>query len=580
MVRFKDDNRTMTCLTFTEIPTAVPECSLIQYLEIGKSGLIQCSFNGSFSLVAWYNLDKMRSILLYHDGVKSGDGYESGEFDIHANGSLVIQSVTVEHEAVYSVTRAISSAVSAVSYDISVYTTVTPEATIPVIDQCPHTSGNVCTMSTLNQIEVTCTTRGSRPAIYLSWTKRTHERDFILPSNYMNFTNNNVTYTSIAKTKFFFEESSFLTLLVCQASRVPLNLMKEENILLVERQIDYTSILNPDKTYVKIHSRMELSCNDRVLNLITWKRLNGRQGDVETLFVSIFQPSNLTGMTYKDYKLEVDGSLSLHNTLVEHEGLYACLYDNGVSGGITLHNVFVIVDPTPVFPVVDGCNHQQYCVLEKEPRDVLTCSILGTIPMMKSDKCYSEKPERFMKQLKAKYEILYDSVQPIPYIKDRMYCVDKVFIDGGIDIMTGISEGKLLWDKLGSYQEVVKENCLKTKRQILEGEPGYGKSTLTLQLLYDWCKSLSTSQLKKVDVIIYLRLRQLGGVDSIFSAIRKFILPRDSDISEEDIKEILSQMTSVLVLLDGFDEYPDQESTETDIYHILKKNMFQDLMSF
>lgn len=123
MVRFKEDNRTMTCLTFTEIPTEVPECSLIQYLEIGKSGLIQCSFNGSFSVVAWYNVDEMRSILLYQDGVKSGDGYESGEFDIHANGSLVIQSVTVEHEAVYSVTRAISSAVSAVSYDIRVYTT-------------------------------------------------------------------------------------------------------------------------------------------------------------------------------------------------------------------------------------------------------------------------------------------------------------------------------------------------------------------------------------------------------------------------------------------------------------------------
>ncbi|PIK53673.1 hypothetical protein BSL78_09439 [Apostichopus japonicus] len=691
----------------TEIPIAVPECSLIQYLDIGKSGLIQCSFNESFDVVTWYNVNERRPILLYHDGVKSGEGYTSGEFDIHANGSLVIETVAVEHEAVYTVTRAMSSAVSAVSYDISVYTTVTPATTIPVIDQCSYKFGNVCMKSTLNQIEVTCAIRGSRPAIYLSWNRRTHERDFILPSNYMNFTNNNITYTSRVTTKFSFEESTFLTLLVCQAFSVPLNLMKEENIILIERQIDYNSILTPDKKNVKIHSRMALSCNDRVLNLITWKRYNDRQTDAETMFVSIFQSSNPIQMTYKDYKLEVDGSLSLKNTLVEHEGLYACTHDNGVGGGIKLHNVSVIVDPMPAFPVVDGCNHQQYCVLEKEPRDALTCSVLGirpevslewrafrqetpivftqhelkvtqkgdvydvsltvnyditvtdqnkhtvecravgknselfslstkvdllfnnvllrerdsnistiaiivgalltniviiavvlvftcrkriarrrpiemlnndiaeTIPMVKSDKGYSEKDERFIKQLKAKYEILYDSVQPIPYIKDMMYCVDKVFVEGGIDIMTGISERKLLWDKLGSYQEVVKGNCLKTKRQIIEGEPGYGKSTLTLQLLYDWCKSIPTSPLKEVDVIIYLRLRQLGGVYSIFSAIRRFILPRDSDISEEDIKEILSHMTSVLVLLDGFDEYPDQESTETDIYHILKKNMFQ-----
>ncbi|XP_071852260.1 uncharacterized protein [Apostichopus japonicus] len=364
------------------------------------------------------------------------------------------------------------------------------------------------------------------------------------------------------------------------------------------------------------------------------------------------------------------------------------------------------VDPTPVFPVIAGCNHQQYCVLEKQPQDVLTCSVLGIrpkvalewrvfreqttidftqhqfketqmgdlydisltvnfdfpqttqnkvtvecravgenadlfslstkidllfphvlpteqrsntsaitiiavlvvtmmiiitvavvigyrirarknktkrikpgdtesegIPMLEND--YSEKAERFIGHLKANYEILYDSVQPIPYVKDRMYCVDKIFVEGGIEYMTGLSEGKAQWDKLLSYQELVQKNCIKTKRQILEGEPGYGKSTLTLQLLYDWCKSIPTSPLKEVDVIIYLRLRQLGGVKSIFSAIRQFILPRDSDINEEDINEILNQTKSVLVLLDGFDEYPEQESTETDIYHIMKKKMFQ-----
>ncbi|XP_071838815.1 uncharacterized protein [Apostichopus japonicus] len=454
---------------------------------------------------------------------------------------------------------------------------------------------------------------------------------------------------------------------------------------------------------------MNLSCYDRTLNFLMWKRSRGREADVETMFVSIFQQSNLTQLTYKEYQLEVDGSISLQNTLLEHERLYVCLHDNGVSGGIKLHNVSVIVDPLPAFPVVDGCNHQQYCVLEKEPRDQLTCSVLGirpevslewrafrqetpivftqhvlkvtkegdgydvsltvnfditltaqdkitvechvvgdnseffglstkvdllfnnvllrdrdsnilglaiivgalitliviisvvlvyrcrkrrarrrkpigivineveeTIPMMKSDTCYSEKAERFIKQLKAKYEIFYDSVQPIPYIKDRMYCVDKVFVEGGIEIMTGISDGEAQWDKLSSYQELVTEYCLKTKRHILEGEPGYGKSTLTLQLLYDWCKSLFKSPLRGVDVIIYFRQRQLSGVKSILSAIKRFILPMDSDISERDTKEILNQMKSVLALLDGFDEYPDQESTETDSYHIMKKNLFQE----
>ncbi|PIK38032.1 putative NLR family CARD domain-containing protein 4 [Apostichopus japonicus] len=428
--------------------------------------------------------------------------------------------------------------------------------------------------------------------------------------------------------------------------------------------MDYTSLVTPIRRYLKIHSPMNLSCTDLGLNLVIWK-WSPESDAFETLYVSIFQNSNHTKISNMEYKLEDEGSLSLQNTLVEHEGLYACVYDNGVSGGSVLYDVLVMVDPTPVFPVIDGCNHQQYCVLEKQPQDVLTCSVLGIrpkvvlewrafreetaidftqhqftvtqmgalydisltvkfdftlttqnkvtvecsavgenaelfslstkidllfpnarkmkrmkpgdtenegIPMMENT---NGKAERFIEHLKAKYEIFYDSVQPIPYIKDRMYCVDKVFVEGGIEYMTGISGGQAQWDKLSSYQELVKENCLKTKRQILEGEPGYGKSTLTLQLLYDWCKSHSKTSSRGVDVIIYLRLRQLRGVESIFSAIRQFILPRDSDISEEDIKEILNHMSSVLVLLDGFDEYPDQESTETDIYHIMKKDMFQ-----
>ncbi|PIK38199.1 hypothetical protein BSL78_24966 [Apostichopus japonicus] len=582
---------------------------------------------------------------------------------------------------------------------------VKPAMTIPVIEECSNTYGTTCVKSTADSVEVNCFVRDSRPAVKLSWTVRSHGGEHIIPSNYRNFTTDNVTYTSHVTATFSFGESSVLSLLVCRANSVPLNLVEDENVLLVEKEMDYTSLATPIRRYLKIHKPMNLSCTDLGINLVVWK-WSPQQDAFETLYVSIFQKSNHTKISNKEYKLKDEGSLFLQNTLVEQEGLYACVYDNGVSGGIVLYDVLVMVDPTPVFPVIDGCNHQQYCVLEKQHHEVLTCSVLGIrpkvalewravqeetaidftqkqftvtqlgdlydisltvnfdftqttqnkvtvecravgenaglfslstkidllfpnvlpteqksntsiitiivvlvvtmiiiitvavvivcrirareikikriqgghaesegIPMMEND--YSEKAGRFIGHLKANYEILYDSVQPIPYIRDRMYCVDKIFVEGGIEYMTGISEGKAQWDQVLSYQELVKENCLKTKRQILEGEPGYGKSTLTLQLLYDWCKSIPISPLKEVDVIIYLRLRQLGGVKSIFSAIRQFILPRDSNISEEDIKEILNQMKSVLVLLDGFDEYPDQESTETDIYHIMKKNMFQ-----
>ncbi|XP_071852234.1 uncharacterized protein [Apostichopus japonicus] len=683
------------------------ECAQTEYVEIGTRGLIPFSCNGSsFSSIAWVNVNEGKTLLLLNKGEKSGNGYESGEYDIYPNGSLLITNVTASHESVFRVATLDSPSSSPSLKLICVHTTVKPAITIPVIEECSNTYGSTCVKSTADSVEVNCFVRDSRPAVKLSWTIRTHGGDHILPSNYKNFTTDNVTYTSHVTGTFSFGESSVLSLLVCRANSVLLDLVEDENVLLIEKEMDYTSLATPIRRYLNIHTPMNLSCTDLGLNLVVWK-WSPQQYLFETLYVSIFQKSNHTIISNKEYKLEDEGSLFLPNTLVEHEGLYACVYDNGVSGGIVLYDVLVMVDPTPVFPVIDGCNHQQYCALEKQPQDVLTCSVLGIrpkvalewrtfreetpidftqhqftvtqmgdlydisltvnfdfslrtqnkvtvecravgdnaelfslstkidllfpnvlqpkqrsytwaitiiavlvtmiiiitlalvifcrirarkksmkqikrgdtetegIPMMENTNEYSEKAERFIEHLKAKYEIFYDSVQPIPYIKDMMYCVDKVFVKGGIEYKTGISGGKAQWDKLLSYQELVKENYVKTKRQIIEGEPGYGKSTLILQLLYDWCKSIPTSPLKEVDVIIYLRLRQLGGVDSIFSAIRQFILPRDSDISEEDIQVILKQMKAVLVLLDGFDEYPDQESTETDIYHIMMKNMFQ-----
>ncbi|XP_071810674.1 uncharacterized protein [Apostichopus japonicus] len=204
--------------TYTEIPFEAPECSLIEYLEIGTMGLIECSFNENYLAVTWYHVKEKKPIFLYKDGVKSGDCYGSGKYDIYPNGSLLIRAVAAKDESVYTVSKAISSLELPESYDISVQTTATPATTIPTFDQCGYKFGDICVESTEHVIEVTCSIRDSLPAIYLSWPKRTQGQDYFLPSTYMNFTDNNATYKSRAAAKFSFEESSFLSLLVCQCS--------------------------------------------------------------------------------------------------------------------------------------------------------------------------------------------------------------------------------------------------------------------------------------------------------------------------------------------------------------------------
>ncbi|PIK62864.1 hypothetical protein BSL78_00198 [Apostichopus japonicus] len=162
---------TLNSAEFTEStshnPFGLSECSLVQYLEIGRMGLVHCSFKENYLAVAWYNVNEMKPILLYKDGVKTGDGFDSGEFDIYPNGSLVIRNVTMNYESVYTVSKILSRLELPVSYDINVHTTVDPMPAFPLVDGCNYQQ--YCVLEKEPRDVLTCSVLGIRPDVTLEW---------------------------------------------------------------------------------------------------------------------------------------------------------------------------------------------------------------------------------------------------------------------------------------------------------------------------------------------------------------------------------------------------------------------------
>ncbi|XP_071855459.1 NLR family CARD domain-containing protein 4-like isoform X2 [Apostichopus japonicus] len=192
-----------------------------------------------------------------------------------------------------------------------------------------------------------------------------------------------------------------------------------------------------------------------------------------------------------------------------------------------------------------------------------------------------DKKSILINSLKRRYKLQYDAIQPIPYIKDRLYCVDKVFVEGGTEIYivegaTKEKEGP--WERVDSYKDIFTDPRMKAKRRIIEAEAGYGKSTVTLQLAYDWCNGVKDSPFKDVEILILLRLRQLNSKISIYQAIKLFLAPNDPRIKSSDIKNIIESCSSVKVLLDGYDEFPDRDgATGSDVGRIITRNLFGDI---
>ncbi|KAJ8048807.1 NACHT, LRR and PYD domains-containing protein 14 [Holothuria leucospilota] len=254
------------------------------------------------------------------------------------------------------------------------------------------------------------------------------------------------------------------------------------------------------------------------------------------------------------------------------------------------HHYFWMLFLVFIIPVVLSAIFLLRCCLKKgvRPHEHQSMGELPeNIPMLSGEtqmtsadsdkgKSFSGKKEGFISELKARYEDLFSAIQPIPYIRDRLHCVDKVFVEGGIEYLVKHSKKTETWKPLDSYHDILNDTGLKPSRWILEGEPGYGKSTITLQLAYDWCSDTPSGCMKNTDILIILRLRQYRHDMSIFMAIRQFLLPKDSALTENDIRDILSRSSSVVVVLDGYDEYPDREKdTNSDVYNIIAREMFQ-----
>lgn len=190
--------------------------------------------------------------------------------------------------------------------------------------------------------------------------------------------------------------------------------------------------------------------------------------------------------------------------------------------------------------------------------------------------------------LKAAYRLLYEAIQPVPCVLGKIYCVNEVFVDGCIEVNnvpdrppdaledSPLNTHQTQNEQVKSYRDIFDDNTVSSKRVIMEGEPGYGKSLLTLQAAYDWCEDgCLSSALKEVELLILLPLRLMKGITSIYEAIKLFIVPLECTLTKLDIKQIMDCCTRIVIVLDGCDEYPDLNSNlNSDITEIIKGTMF------
>ncbi|XP_041471841.1 NACHT, LRR and PYD domains-containing protein 13-like [Lytechinus variegatus] len=185
-----------------------------------------------------------------------------------------------------------------------------------------------------------------------------------------------------------------------------------------------------------------------------------------------------------------------------------------------------------------------------------------------------EEVSRCAKELKLFYRERMCKIKPDPLAFDLIFEFEEIHTD--LTLLRnemGITKKKRSLE----YNELLttKINGVTPKRLLVEGEGGVGKTTLCSKIAWDWTNGLEAYN--HFSWVLVVPLRNVIKGEAIGDIMKKY-LNNNNNVSPEQIANYMkSHPSEILIILDGFDEYNGDLSTDdtSDIFRILRLEMFK-----
>ncbi|XP_071852194.1 uncharacterized protein [Apostichopus japonicus] len=309
-------------------------CPQEQSLELGQGGIVNCSFATGFYGVYWYDTDDLTlsAFMFYANENKGGKGYDSGEFDILPDGSLVINIVGVKHEIPFTVVYMKTvHTISPVQKKVQLTVIAHPSLPHPQIDRCDTTQ--YCFTELTADPLLICTVSGSRPAIPLSWAVRTSEGDRNLTTEVKREHSNGV-FRTIAKLKYQ-QLSLHYHLFVCKANDSNALLTASDSFVLIEvaeTEVDFLNFVLPIRA--NAGDVITLPCPGENKVIFVWKKMQS----VNDFVVIAHGYSEEHSSLNQQYSVNNEGALNI-TFEDKHTCIYICHSSNGIQELVTAYNV-------------------------------------------------------------------------------------------------------------------------------------------------------------------------------------------------------------------------------------------------
>ncbi|XP_072163619.1 uncharacterized protein [Diadema setosum] len=182
--------------------------------------------------------------------------------------------------------------------------------------------------------------------------------------------------------------------------------------------------------------------------------------------------------------------------------------------------------------------------------------------MLETPSLTKEQVQQCKEDLKAYYRVSRRKVTVDPLNFMERVELDEIFTN--LSIIDRNSERKtpITYDDLVTNDE----NGNLSKRLLIQGEGGVGKTTLCAKIAWDWCQGRI---LQDLDMVLLIPLRDVTYKKSIGGIVKTYLSDSNTAKMNQIHDYIARNQSRILILFDGFDEFTGKLS-EIDSSEIIR----------
>ncbi|XP_072171970.1 uncharacterized protein [Diadema setosum] len=248
--------------------------------------------------------------------------------------------------------------------------------------------------------------------------------------------------------------------------------------------------------------------------------------------------------------------------------------NSGLIIGLTIGVPFVIVILFLSFGKYLQSKHPDY--LQREGCGWNPCWRRPNIPQRfhEESECL-RGPNRKQSLTKAQVQQCTDDLKAYYRVSRRKVTVDplnfieRVELD---DIFTNLSiiHRNSKSKKLITYDDLLtdSENGNLSKRLLIQGEGGVGKTTLCAKIAWDWCQGRI---LQDLDMVLLIPLRDIKNATSIGGFVKTY-LSHSNTATKQNIDDYIStNLSRIFIIFNGFDEFNEKisKTSSSEVIRIL-----------